>query len=382
MKITIVQGAFFPVPAVIGGAVEKVWDALGKEFSRRGHDVTHVSRQFPGLPPLELSDGVRHVRVPGFDAPASRVRLKMLDLVYSLRVLWRLPPADILVTNTFWLPILVRDHRLGETYVHVARYPKGQMRFYGRAARLQTVTRAVADAIESEAPRLRSRVRVIPYPMIENGMCEPLGIRRGEVEKHILFVGRVHPEKGLALLLKAVATIPRENIAGWRLIIVGPAEARYGGGGETFLSHLKKLAEPIADRIDWIGPVFAPAALADIYRRASLFVYPSLAEFGETFGLAPLEAMSHGCPPLVSDLHCFRDYLHDGVNGFVFNHRAADATTRLARRIEECIGDPQGLRRTGQSALATAQGYTVSHVGDAFLRDFESLLQENSAHHS
>ena len=381
MRITIVQGAFFPVPAVMGGAVEKVWHALGKEFSRRGHQVTHVSRQYLEMPVREVADGVQHVRVPGFDAPASLLRLKALDFIYSLRVLWRLPAADILVTNTFWLPVLVRDPNLGETYVHVARYPRGQMRFYSRVARLQTVTRSVADAIKREAPRLRSRVRVIPYPTIENGTGEPSGDCAGSKAKRILFVGRVHPEKGLALLIQAFAIIPRERLAGWRLVIVGPAETRHGGGGETYLKHLKTIAAPIADRVDWVGAVFDPGQLADFYRQASIFVYPSLAEFGETFGLAPLEAMSNGCPPLVSDLHCFRDYLQDGVNGYVFDHRASDPAECLARRIEECIGDLQGLKRTAQRALLTAQDYTVQSVGDAFLRDFESVLHENAAHH-
>ena len=43
MKITIVLGAFFPVPPIMGGAVEKVWFALGQEFARRGHEVVQIS---------------------------------------------------------------------------------------------------------------------------------------------------------------------------------------------------------------------------------------------------------------------------------------------------------------------------------------------------
>lgn len=379
MRITIVQGAFFPVPAIMGGAVEKVWDALGREFVKCGHEVTHVSRRHRDLAIRETIDGVRHIRVAGFDSPVSLLRLKMLDLIYSMRALWCLPVADILVTNTFWLPILVRGSRHGATYVHVARYPKGQMRLYSRAARLQTVTRAVADAIELEAPRLRSRVRVIPYPMIEQGIRSQAVEHDGSLERQILFVGRVHPEKGLDLLVRAIAAIPQGRMAGWRVVIVGPAEARFGGGGESYLAQLKRLAEPIADRVDWIGPLFDPKELSARYRRASLFVYPSVAELGETFGLAPLEAMSHGVPALVSDLHCFRDYLRDGVNGFVFDHRVADPSGCLARRIEACIANPEELSRAGTSALATAQDYTLPRVTEAFLRDFDSLLSANAS---
>src|SRR5262249_25971239 len=41
LRINIVQGAFFPVPALRGSSVEKVWHALGREFARAGHKVTH-----------------------------------------------------------------------------------------------------------------------------------------------------------------------------------------------------------------------------------------------------------------------------------------------------------------------------------------------------
>ncbi|MDD5350261.1 MAG: hypothetical protein PHQ12_08635, partial [Chthoniobacteraceae bacterium] len=159
MKITIVQGAFLPVPPRMGGAVEKIWYALGREFARRGHEVTHISRRCLDLPERETLGGVRHVRVTGADAPGSLVALKALDLLYSLRVRRILPPADILVTHTFWLPMLVRGERFGKLYVHAARYPKGQMRFYAHAGRIQTVSRPIRDAIVCEAPRLAVRVR-------------------------------------------------------------------------------------------------------------------------------------------------------------------------------------------------------------------------------
>ena len=60
-RITIVQGAFFPVPPLRGGAVEKDWQALGREFARQGHHVTHISRLCDGLSVTEERDGVQHV---------------------------------------------------------------------------------------------------------------------------------------------------------------------------------------------------------------------------------------------------------------------------------------------------------------------------------
>src|SRR5436853_5985841 len=196
MKITVVLGAFFPVPPTMGGGVEKVWFTLASEFVKRGHEVVMVSRKMPELLCEETIGGVRHLRVGGFGTPRSLLWLKFLDLIYSLRAKSILPEADIIVTNTFWLPILLRDSKRGQIYVHVARYPKGQMRFYGKAARLQTPSHAVVRAVVAEAPKLAQKIAVIPYPAPTSTIERdpPPTVER---EKIILYVGRVHPEKGL-----------------------------------------------------------------------------------------------------------------------------------------------------------------------------------------
>jgi hypothetical protein len=171
MKTTIVLGAFLPVPPIMGGAVEKVWFALAQEFARRGHEVVLISRAIPGLRRSETSAGVKHLRVRGFDIPRSLIWLKFLDLVYSLRAMSLLPKAGIIVTNTFWLPVLLRNSKRGQLYVHVARYPKGQMRFYGRAARLQTPSHAVACAVIAEVPELAEKITIIRLLNARRSFC-------------------------------------------------------------------------------------------------------------------------------------------------------------------------------------------------------------------
>lgn len=223
MRVTIVQGAFFPVPAIMGGAVEKVWNALGAEFGRRGHIVTHVSRRHKSLANREYTNTVRHIRIAGFDAPNAQMLHKLLDLIYTLRSLSRLPPADILVTNTFWLPLLVAGNQCGRVYVHVARHPKGQMFLYARAARLQTVAHSVAAAIVREAPHLQPKVRVIPYPVTSECSARTFIHRDTRDAGTILYVGRIHPEKGLGILMKAFRMLSLANATKWRLAIVGSA---------------------------------------------------------------------------------------------------------------------------------------------------------------
>jgi glycosyltransferase involved in cell wall biosynthesis len=366
MKITVVQGAFLPVPPIMGGGVEKVWSALTPEFARRGHAVTHVSRRHPQLPDAETREGVRHVRLPGFHSPRGMLRRQCEDLLYSLRAVRALPDADILVTNTFWLPLLVRQPRHGKIYVHVARYPKRQMWLYRRAARLQAVSNPVADAVRAQVPALAHKVRALPNPL--PSAQYHVSPQPNSQPPVILYLGRVHPEKGLEMLLRAAAKLPVPH----RLRIVGPWQTEFGGGGDAYYQSLRTLAAP--GRVEFTGPIFGAAELNAQFDAATLFVYPSLAEKGETFGLAPLEAMARSRVALVSDLACFRDFLRDGENGFVFDHRAANPVEVLAQKITSLLAAPERLAALAPSAYATAKEFELSPVAARYLADFQSLL--------
>ena len=106
MKIVIVQGPALPVPPIRGGAVEKIWFTLGKEFSRRGMNVLHISRDDPDLEKIEISDGVKYVRIKGSSASNNRIKLMLSDFLYSIKVLCIVPKKSFVITNTFFLPML------------------------------------------------------------------------------------------------------------------------------------------------------------------------------------------------------------------------------------------------------------------------------------
>lgn len=373
MRITILQGAFLPVPPLRGGAVEKMWFELGKQFSQQGHRVCHVSRRFPGLPPEELIEGVHHVRVRGYDMPANWFRLKLLDLLYSVRTLLVLPPADILITNTFWLPILagLRQQQLGRIVVDVARMPKGQMRFYRRAACLRANSSAVAEAIVREAPHLAGLVRTIPNPL----PFMPPPLADVERESVILYCGRLHPEKGIALLIEAFRLACERGLSGWTLRLVGPADTAAGGGGLDWLEGLLAGPKAAALPVEWLGPIYDERELLQHYQRAALFIYPSLAERGETFGLAPLEAMACGAVPIVSDLACFLDFINHGENGLVFNHRAADPPAALNLEILILASDSERRSAMAEAALAVRQSHHPATIARQFLDFFEEIIE-------
>jgi len=374
MRITIVQGAFLPVPPLRGGAIEKAFHSLAREFAKTGHKVTYVSRQCDGLPEQETeNNNLTHTRIKGYDASGSLLKFKWQDLLYSIRARRILPIANILITHTFWLPILAtKPQKHGATYVHVGRSPKGQMRFYKNAARLQTVSSPIAQAIQKEIPRNRQgQVKVLPYPLdpsfIETQLSE--NPRR----KRILYTGRIHPEKGINLLIKSFVNLPDFLKGQWELKIIGPWKEEQGGAGSVYMENLRSLARGV-ENVHFQNPIFDQAKLIHEYDRAAIFVYPSLAEHGETFGLAALEAMSRGCLTLVSDLACFKDFINEGLNAFSFNHRADEPEQALSQKLNTIIQAYNTRNTVSKKAVATATVYSPQIVSKEFLKDFEAII--------
>jgi len=115
--------------------------------------------------------------------------------------------------------------------------------------------------------------------------------------------------------------------------------------------------------------------LRRILPAATLFCYPSLAEKGESFGLAALEAMACGTPPLVSSLECFRDFVSEGRTGWVFDHRGADPEAALAKALEAAMADPGRALEAGRRASAAARKFGYAEVAGSYLADFRQLLE-------
>lgn len=346
------------------GAVEKVWHDLAHAFARAGHDVVLIGKAAGAA-----GTAPRVVALRGFSATRWLAVNLALDLAYAIGAARHVERSDVIVCNSFWTPLVMRllRRRAGPLLVHVARFPKGQMRLYRHAAIVQAVSSAVADGIASEAPELLPKLRVLPNPVDTEVFRPPREPRRYEGELVVLYVGRVHPEKGLDTLARAMRGLSG-RLARVRLRIVGPWAIESGGGGDAYVESLR--AEAGSTRVDFVGPVRDPHALALEYQRAHCFCYPSIAEKGEAFGLAPLEAMATAAPVVVSDLRCFADYLQPGTSGLVFDHRAADPAAPLAAALERVLTDPSFASRLGRAASERARDFALDPVAHRYLRLF------------
>jgi glycosyltransferase involved in cell wall biosynthesis len=380
VHIAIVLGPFLPVPPVLGGAAEKAQLALAGAFRAAGHQVTVISRRYGGFASDETVDGLRHLRVRSSDRSRHLPVNLARGLRYALRAAAVLPPADVTVTNEFFLPLILPRARAGRIYVQVGRYPKYQTGLYFRADRLQAVSGAVAAAMIHQTPWVANKVKIIGCAIGEQyfGPLPPV-----ERERAMLYVGRIAREKGIELLIDAAVGLcrgARDRIAeGWRLRIIGPHAPEQGGDGDAYLAELRERAAPLGADCVFLGPIFDSGQLIRHYQSSSVFVYPSLAERGEALGLAPLEAMACGCAVVVSGLRCFDDFLDDGATGLKFDHAGVDPAGALAGQLGRLMADPTTLQRIAAAGRQRAEHFSVAAIAEAMLRDFQSLIEERPA---
>ncbi len=172
---------------------------------------------------------------------------------------------------------------------------------------------------------------------------------------YVLAVGSNKPHKNVDRLVDAWAILVARRAGGdrVRLVLAGPRDPRYGDGGAASdaLSQAGRLVS--LGRVD-------DRTLAQLYRGATLFVLPSLAE---GFGFPALEAMSYGAPVVCSRLDTLVDLCGDAAAYF----DARDAG-QLATRLEQLLEEPEarermraaGRRRSAAFRWERAAGETAS----------------------
>lgn len=385
MRITLINGFFLPLPPLSGGATEKSWFRLGREFAARGHEVFSFSRQWRTFPDREVIDGVQHIRLRGYDHDHRRWRNLLNDLRWSWRVYRNIPRADIVVCHAVTLPLWLGRllPSAGRVVVMPGRIPKGQYRHYRGLSRILAPSSPVRDHVVRENPALAPLIHVTGYPLDWQTLAQPQPITtllpaRREGEVTVGYIGRLHREKGLSLLAQATQLLAqRPGLPPWRLILCGPSDIERGGSGGAYRSELlRQLGQSLpGERFHILDPQFNDRTLAGIYQRMDVFCYPSLAERGETFGVAVAEAMAAGVPAIVSDLACFRDFVRPDENALNFDHRAPDAADRLAAALERLIRDAGERRRIGTQAQADARRFDFPVFAESLLADFATLAR-------
>jgi glycosyltransferase involved in cell wall biosynthesis len=178
-----------------------------------------------------------------------------------------------------------------------------------------------------------ARLRVIHHGVVARSRPVEYDSR----EPIILHVGAIQKRKNLERLIEAFERLPSE----WTLVLAGSN----GFGADQILARAG--TSPARERIQLTGYV-TMQELAQLYRRASVFAFPSL---DEGFGMPVLEAMANGVPVLTSDRSALPEVAGDAA--LLVN---PNSVAEIADGLERLCGDLQlrrkfadrGLRRSAQ----------------------------------
>jgi len=196
-------------------------------------------------------------------------------------------------------------------------------------------------------------------PMDKETARQQLGLDGG---RHILFVGRIEPLKGLDKLLVAMTCLNHGQKP--RLLVIGGDD---NVGQE--LERLQKLSGElhIQDSVDFLGRV-KQAELPRFYSAADVSVVPS---YYESFGLVALESLACGTPVVATRVGIAASIIRPGETGYV----VVDNTPHLlADKIALLLSQPGNGHESVNLMRASVAGFSWSNVAEAVVRECRTLL--------
>jgi colanic acid/amylovoran biosynthesis glycosyltransferase len=304
-----------------------------------------------------VADSADHVRACGVDvevvSPASfrhfgiayghgivgnlRARPWLVFLVPAF--LWnmrRAVPRDANLVHAHWLaagavaatlrtPFVVQ---VWGTDLELARRAPWLARWILRRAR---VVVAASSFLAEQARGLGARdVRVIP-----SGVALPDDVGEADQPPHVLYVGRLSPEKGILELVEACAGLP--------LVVVGDG--------------------PLRERVPGALGFVPPDELAPYYRAAAVVAVPSRRE---GYGVVAREAMAWARPVVASAVGGLTDAVEDGATGLLVPPGDAAA---LRAALERLLDDAELRARLGAAARERAPSFDTA--ADALVAVYE-----------
>ncbi len=284
---------------------------------------------------------------------AAQKRGEPFDIVHAH---WWFPAGLALWRAGAWLPPLVITMHGSDVRLAQGIPPaRALMQRVLSAARVRT---AVSTWLAHLAGRNGAgiSVRVAPMPVHAAQFVPPAS---ETARDGVLFVGRLNMQKGLRVLLDALA---RPALHGARLDIVGD-----GPDAETLRAHA--VSRGIAERVRWHGTLTS-SALVPLYQHAAVVAMPST---DEGLGLVAVEAQLCETPVVAFDSGGLPDVVRPDAGGTLVPSGDIQA---LADALANMLREPAHARTAGQSARAAMlTQFSPEHVAARYLAFYHEAAQ-------
>lgn len=178
-------------------------------------------------------------------------------------------------------------------------------------------------------------------------------------KKVILFFGRLHPKKGLDLLLPAFAQLERDDAL---LVVAGPCDQAYREKLDAACHELG-----IAERVMFTGMLGGERRLGAL-SGADLFVLPS---YQENFGMAIIEALICGTAVVISDQINIHDAITEAGVGEVVTTEQAPLVDALQRWLDH---DAMRLDAASRGPAFVTERYDWRALAERWLGHYEATV--------
>ena len=224
----------------------------------------------------------------------------------------------------------------------------GERVLLGRAREVWFTSPAEQRLAQTSFPAYRVKGRVVPFgvgrppePSPEEREAVQACLTAGAATRHLLFLSRLHPKKGLDVLLRLWAD-PERRPADTILWIAGRGEAAYE-------AHLHALAGPSGETVRWLGWVNGGVKTAWLSAVDAL-ILPS---HQENFGLVVAEALAVGTPVLLT--HAVN--IAETVVASQAGHAERDDEAGVQQLLSVFQADPEFKPRRREAAQACFRTY-------------------------
>ena len=368
-------------PPRLGGA-ECQAKLLVSELVRCGHRVELVTTRHSPELPARTSLGLLTIRrlptlaprwlklplnlVTGFIAGMQYTRT--IDLMHG-HCLSPFVLGALLAAKLRGTPTLLKICTIGKKgdIAKIQRFGFRRLlwRLYQQADYFVANTLAVENELIAQGVA-RARIFTV-YNMLEQGAHPAAPQDKGYLRRAlgladkltVLYVGRLHPDKGLGLVMRYWPSMARQYDA--QLVLVGEGPLRAQIESWRVAQHLQAAVTLTGYQPD-PGPY---------YRAADVFVFPSESE---AFGNAIVEAMSHGLAVVTTRVGVASEWGDETPLAVI----DAEFPEDLSRRLDELLRDDSRRRELGERAGQFMSGRFESRaIGEQYIAQYRQMLSES-----
>ncbi len=336
-RIAVLSPVAWRTPPRAYGAWETVASNITEGLAARGWDVTLFATK-DSVTAAKLHSIIEK----GYEEDQS-LEPKVCESLHISEIMERADDFDLIHNNYDFLPL---------TYSRLIKTPM-----------LTTIHGFSSDAIRRVYRKYKDNYYVsisnadrdpeLPYlATVYNGIDLTNITYRQDAGKELVFLGRIHPDKGTHLAIEVAKQ------CGQDLIIAGIIQDQ---------DYFDNLLKPhINDSsVKYIGPV-NPVQRDALFKEAYAVLH--LNTIGERFGLVMAEAMAAGVPVIAMDLGSCREVIADRITGYLVNNVA---------EASEAVGKINLINRK-KCRRHVEENFTIDHMVSAYEKVYEEIFRRET----